>query len=103
MPVDKIIKAGALAAAGLYFLYATKKGEKEREKMRGWMLMMKGEVAHKMENIKDLSEKSYKKVVDDTAKKFKKMKNISSSEVSKLSDELKKHWSKIAKEAGLNK
>ena len=97
---DKIIKAGvglaALAAAGTYFLYG-KKGAKNREMIAGWTLKMKGEVLEKMEEIKELNEDKYYKLVDTVAARYKKLKKVSDSELKHMVNELKSGWEHIKK------
>ncbi len=93
----------AALAAGAYFLYGTKDGEKNRKKVQGWMLKMKGEVLEKLEKIKDVNEDAYKTVVDEVSDKYKKMKKVDSAELLILATDLKKHWTKIKKDVQLAK
>jgi len=90
---------GALAAlsAGAYFLYGTKEGAKKRVKIKGWMLKAKGEVLEKMENLKEVNEDAYNKVVSTVMSKYEGLKNIDQGEVVSLMDDLKKHWKNIKK------
>jgi len=90
---------GALAAlsAGAYFLYGTKEGAKKRVKIKGWMLKAKGEVLEKMENLKEVNEDAYNKVVSTVMSKYEGLKNIDQGEVVSLVDDLKKHWKNIKK------
>ena len=98
---DKMIGAGigvaALAAAGAYFLYGSK-GAKNRERIAGWALQLKGEVLEKMENLKDLNEETYHRLVDETAARYGRVKRVSSSELKNISVDLKKAWTHIGKQ-----
>ncbi|HAH05244.1 MAG TPA: hypothetical protein DCM05_01765 [Elusimicrobia bacterium] len=98
---DKMIGAGiglaALAAAGGYFLYG-RRGAKNRERIAGWALQLKGEVLEKMENLKDLNQQAYEKLVDDTAARYGRVKRVSASELKHITDELKSAWTHIGKQ-----
>ena len=86
----------ALAAAG-YFLFGPS-GEKNRKKIKGWTLKMKGEVLDKMEEVKEITEPVYNKIVDNVAKKYLSKEN--KKEVEALVKDLKSHWKRIAKNSG---
>lgn len=90
---------GMLAAlsAGAYYLYGTKEGAKKRLKIRGWVLKAKGEVMEKLENLKEVNEKTYNTVVAEVMKKYQGVKSIDKSEVDALVSDLKKHWGNIKK------
>jgi gas vesicle protein len=98
---DKMIGAGigmaALAAAGAYFLYG-KKGSKNRERIEGWALQLKGEVLTKMEKLKDLNQEAYDKLVEETAARYGRAKRVSSSELKNITADLKKGWAHIGKQ-----
>lgn len=98
---DKMIGAGigmaALAAAGAYFLYG-KKGSKSRERIEGWALQLKGEVLEKMEDLKDLDQKAYEKLVDETAERYGRVKRVTASELKDITGELKSAWAHIGKQ-----
>ncbi len=86
------------AAAGAYFLYGTKDGAKKRKQMKGWMLKAKGEVVERMENLKELNEEVYQKVVDEVAEQYKKLPQVDPEELSALADDLRSHWKNIKKD-----
>lgn len=87
------IAVAAAAAAGLYFLYG-KDGEKNRKKLKGWMVKAKGEVMERMEKLKDVNEAAYHAVVDAVLSKYR---HIEEKEVGQLARELKGHWKNIKK------
>ena len=94
------LAAIAAGAAGAYFLYGTKEGAKMKKQIKGWTVKMKGEVLHKMEGMKDVSEAGYHNLIDEVQKKYRGAKNIDVSELDKLVAELKSHWKNIKKEFG---
>ena len=90
----------ALAAAliaGAYFLYG-KDGAKNRKKVRGWALKMKGEILEKMEKVPEISEEMYSKVIDEASSRYKALKNVDPDELKTIVKELKGHWSSIKKQ-----
>lgn len=96
-----IIKAGiglaALAAAGKYFLCG-KNGAKNREMVAGWTLKMKGEVLEKMEELNDINEDTYYKIIDAAALRYKRVKRVSASELKHITQDLKDAWIHIKKQ-----
>ena len=101
---DKMIGAGigmaALAAAGAYFLYG-KRGARNRARIAGWALQLKGEVLEKMEQIKDIkniNQQVYNELVDETAARYGRVKRVSASELGHITDELKSAWTHIGKQ-----
>ena len=96
----KIIGAGiglaALTAAGIYFLYG-KKGAKNRERVYGWALKMKGEVLEKIESMKKIDRETYLRMVDKIAERYARKESISASELQHLTVELKNAWTLIDK------
>ncbi len=100
------LAAIAAAAAGAFFLYGTKEGAKQRKKIRGWGLRMKGEVLEKMEQMKEVSEDKYQEIVDSVAKRYQGLKSVDPEEVTLLVKELKSHWRSIKRQldaGGTNK
>lgn len=97
----KIIGAGiglaALAAAGAYFLYG-EKNARNREKVRGWALKMKGEVLEKMESMKKIDRETYLRMVDKISERYSRLESISGAELQHLTVELKNAWAHIDKE-----
>lgn len=87
----------ALAAAG-YFLFGPE-GKKNRHKLKGWMVKMKGEIIEKMEMVKHVTEPIYNDIVDTVAVGYANSGKASKAEVSKLAKELKTHWKSISKVA----
>ena len=93
-----ITAAVAAAAAGAYFLYGTNEGKKQRKKIRGWALKAKGEVLEQLENLKEVNEEAYNKVVETVTRKYKDLKQVDPSELASMARELKGHWNSIQRE-----
>jgi len=96
----KIIGAGvglaALAAAGAYFLRG-EKGARNREKIRGWALKLKGEVLEKLEDMRKIDRDTYLRMVDKVAARYTGAENITREELQHLTVELKNAWAHIDK------
>lgn len=92
------VGALAAAAAGAYFLHGSSKGPARRKALKSWSLKMKGDVMEQLENMKDLTEVEYYKVIDTVAEKYQTLKNIDPEELSKTIKVLKTHWKDIKKE-----
>lgn len=91
-----IVGLGAAAALiGTYLLYGSKKGHIRREKVRGWMLKMRGEVLEEIENLKEVTEDAYNKVVDDVKSRYRNKANVEERELDEIVDELKEGWNDI--------
>ena len=97
----KILGAGiglaAIAAAGAYFLYG-KQGAKNREKISGWALKMKGEVLEKIESMQTIDRETYLRMVDKVAERYAKLETIGVAELQHLTVELKNGWTHISKQ-----
>src|SRR3989344_7430536 len=91
------LAALAATAAGAYFLYG-KDGAKNRKKIKGWVLTMKGEVLSRIEGMREFNEEAYKKIVDDVTKRYKAVKNVDKSELLEIAADLKKHWGTLSKQ-----
>ncbi|HEY0908152.1 MAG TPA: hypothetical protein VGE35_02270 [Candidatus Paceibacterota bacterium] len=88
--------AGLTAAAvGAYYLYGHKNAEKNRSKVKSWMLKAKGEVLEQLENVQDVTETAYLSAVDTVAKKYNELKNIDQEELGAFIEEMKGHWNGI--------
>lgn len=92
------IAAVVAATAGTYFLYGSKNASRNRKKIKGWMLKAKGEILEKLENVKDINEEIYHKIVNEVSNKYQALKSIDKKDVMAFADELKKHWKGIEKE-----
>lgn len=89
------VAALAAATAGAMFLYG-KEGAKHRKQIKGWAIKMKGDVIEKLEQLKDLNEDTYKKVIDQVADKYRKVKNMDLAQLEGEVKGLKSHWRNIS-------
>ncbi len=89
--------AGLTAIAGAVFLYGTDAGKKKRKQIKGWTLKAKGEVMEKLENLKEVNEETYHKVVDTVTAKYKTLKTVAPEELEEVISDLKKSWKHIVK------
>ena len=91
--------AGIVAAvAGTYFLYGSKNAGKNRKKVRSWMLKARGEILEQLENLSEVNENAYHKIVKEVSDKYRALKNIDKKDIAEFADELKSHWKNIAEE-----
>lgn len=89
--------AGLATVAGAVFLYGTDAGKKKRKEIKGWMLKAKGEVIEKLENLKEVNEDNYNKIVDSVEAKYKALKNVAPEDLQEVVADLKKSWKHIVK------
>lgn len=90
------IGAGVAAAAAASYFFFGPDGKKNRNKLQGWMIKMKGEIVEKMETAKDLTEGAYHAIVDSVASSYQK-KGVSPEMVTMLATSLKKQWKGFSK------
>jgi len=97
------VTAALLSAAGAYFLYGSKDADKNRKKVKSWMLKAKAEVLEGIETAKDMSKEDYEKLVDTSVKAYSKIKTASAEEALQLAKELKSHWKNLEKKGEVKK
>lgn len=98
--VGKVIAAGvgvAAVSAAAYLLFGPE-GKKNRKKIKGWAIKMKGEIIEKFEEAKEITEPVYHKIVDEISAKYAKTKGITEEEIKETVAELKKHWKALARD-----
>ncbi len=89
------IAALAATVAGAYYLYGSDKSAHHRKQVKSWMLKMKADVMDEVENIKDLSQETYDKTVDNVSKKYAQIKTVDTDELKALTERMKSHWKEI--------
>ncbi len=97
----EVVGVGATIAAlgaAAYVLFGPD-AKKNKKKIKGWAVKMKGEIIEKLEEAKEVSEPVYHNVVDKVSEKYSKLKNIDSKEVEEAVAEIKKHWKAMVKDA----
>ncbi len=87
----------AIAAAGAYFLYGTKKGAKTRKQIKSWTLKAKGEVLEQLEGLADVSEETYAEIVKKVAAGYRKAKKLDAEEVADFVSEMAGYWKQMRK------
>lgn len=87
--------AAAAAAAGAYFLYG-KNGPRNRQKVRGWAVRVRGEVLERMEKMKEMNEGAYQGIIQSVARRYETLKNVDPAELGQLVSELKSYWQNIS-------
>ena len=92
-----IAAAAAALVAGAYFLYGRKDSPARRQKIKGWVLKMKGEVLEQIDHLKEINETVYNQIVETVASQYSRVKDIDANDVAKVVTELKKHWVDIQK------
>ncbi len=86
-----VAAAVAAAALGAYFLYG-KDGQKNRRKVKGWMLKAKGEILERVEGLESVSQDAYEDIVKKVLAGYKGAKNVTSAEVLEMTNDARRHW-----------
>ncbi|MFP4022838.1 MAG: hypothetical protein ACLFNR_02165 [Candidatus Paceibacterota bacterium] len=92
------IGAVVAGAAGAYFLYGTKEGAKRRKQMKSWAVKMKGDVMKRLEDLKEVNQQTYNKIIDEVAAKYEKMRSVEPQELAALVTDMKRYWKHVEKE-----
>lgn len=95
--VGASLGVAAIAALGTYLMYG-ERGERNRKIIAGWALKMKGEVLEKVEEIKELSEEEYFRIVDEVSARYSRLGRVSAEELRHMTSELKGAWAHISHE-----
>lgn len=91
------VGAGIAALSAAAYLLFGPEGNKNRKKIKGWAVKMKGEIIEKLEEVKEVTEPVYNKIIDEVGAKYAKAKGLTEQEVKDAVAELKKHWKNMAK------
>ncbi len=91
------LTAAAVAAAGAYFLYGSKNAEKNRKKVKGWMLKAKGEVLEALEKAEQISAEEYGALVAAASEAYGTVQKASKGEMKEFKEEMAEHWNKLQK------
>lgn len=92
------VGAGVAAVSAAAYLLFGPEGKKNRKKVKGWAIKMKGEMIEKLENLQEVTEPVYHKVVDEVSAKYAKLKNIDEKDVAEAVNEVKKHWKTLVRD-----
>ena len=93
------LAAGAAVAIAAGYYFYGKSGKKHRQEASAWTKKAKMEILEKIQRMKDVTEETYRKVVEEVLAKYKLIKNIDLKELQSFGEELKAHWVEISKEA----
>lgn len=88
---------GALSAAA-YVLFGPE-GKKNRKKITGWSIKMKGEVIEKLEAAKEITEPVYHDIVEKVSQKYAKLKNVDEAELALVVADIRKQWKHMMRDA----
>ncbi|MFA5080459.1 MAG: hypothetical protein WC472_02440 [Candidatus Paceibacterota bacterium] len=91
-----VVGAGiASVAAAAYFLLGSKR-KMHQKHLKAWAIKMKGDIIEKIEEIENVSEVAYNKIIDKVAIEYKKGMKADKKEIDELANDLKKHWKTIS-------
>lgn len=88
---------GALSVAA-YVLFGPE-GKKNRKKITGWSIKMKGEVIEKLEAAKEITEPVYHDIVEKVSQKYAKLKNVDEAELALVVADIRKQWKHMMRDA----
>lgn len=92
------LTTAAVAAAGAYFLYGSPNANKNRKKVKGWMLKAKGEVLEALEKAEHMTEKEFDALIASVSKAYGKLSHVSKSDVMAFKKEMASHWKQLSKQ-----
>lgn len=87
--------AAAVALGAVSYYFFGPGGKDHRKQAKGWMIKMKGEVVHRLENLKEVTEPIYHEIVDAVADEYTRTKLASRAEVAALAATMKRAWKPI--------
>lgn len=83
----------AAAAAGIYIFFYDEDAKHRREKIQGWMLKAKAEIAERLEQTEEVTKDEYEKIVNEVLGKYREI--ADTKEVEEVKSELHDNWKKI--------
>jgi len=92
-----IIGAGLAGVAAMAYYFFGPEGKKNQQQAKVWALKMKAEVIEKLERVQEMSEPTYRSIIDRVAMKYQQKTGSSPEEVKKLAKDLKGHWTTLVK------
>lgn len=91
------ISAGVVALAATSYYFFGPEGKKNRDKLKGWMIKMKGEIVDKLEDAKEVTESVYNQIVDSVAANYMKGGKVAEADVRAFVANLKRQWAGISR------
>ena len=95
-----VLTAAAASAIGSYFLYGSKDAEKNRKKVKGWMLKAKGEVLEQLEKTKHLTYDEYVQIIGQVGSVYAGLQDTSKKDIQDFTTEMKSYWEALKEEVG---
>jgi hypothetical protein len=86
------LTAAAVAAAGAYFLYGSKNADKNRTKVKSWMLKAKAEVLETLEKAEEMSQEEYERLIENVSSAYSRLKDASKVDIATFKREMKDYW-----------
>jgi len=91
------VSAGVAALSAAAYLLFGPRGKQNRRELRGWVVKMKGEMIERFEQVENLTEPVYQRIVKEVSEKYAKQKAVNKQELSAIVADMKKHWKHIAR------
>ena len=98
--IGLVLTAAAASAIGSYFLYGSKDAEKNRKKVKGWMLKAKGEVLEQLEKTKHLTYDEYVQIIGQVGSVYAGLQDTSKKDIQDFTTEMKSYWEALKEEVG---
>ncbi len=94
------LAATALAGAGTWYFYGSKKAKEHRKDTVAWMKKAEKEVVTKAKKLKSdaVNSAEYKKIVAEVAKKYSAIKSVDANDLKDFAHTLTKSWKHIEKD-----
>lgn len=97
--VKKFVGITLLASAvAAWYFYGSKRATLHRGKMKSWMHTMWADVLERLEKMKDVTEETYEKAVEEIKANYKGLKNVEPDELEKLTQDMKRRWRSVRKQ-----
>lgn len=84
--------AGVAIGGSLGVLFAPKSGKETREDIQQAYKQVSADVAKKVSQAKDVTEKTYQEIVDKAVAEYRKLEQLTNEQADELSETLKSRW-----------
>lgn len=88
----KGLLAGVAIGGSLGVLFAPKSGKETREDIQQAYKQVSADVAKKVSQAKDVTEKTYQEIVDKAVAEYRKLEQLTNEQADELSETLKSRW-----------
>ncbi len=96
--IGLVLTAAAASAVGSYFLYGSKDADKNRKKVKSWMLKAKGEVLEQLEKTKHLTYDEYVQIIGQVGSAYAGLQDTSKKDIQDFTKEMKSYWDALKEE-----